>query len=143
MEDNLPEIAPQQKQELMPRPEPDKLPDVLRNFIDKYKIYKTITRACKSMGIDRYDIELALINNKNFESCMVYAEKEIQDELEYAVMAKAGFFGKEEYVAYKAGDSKIAFSVLKEKHSAYKGRSKSVKATQINANKVTINHSRS
>lgn len=140
--DNLPEPISEEKKEFTVRPEPNKLDKNLRDFIDVYKKEKTMTRACSALNIDRYDIDVALVSDKNFEVCMLYAEKEIQDELEYAVMAKAGLLGDDIYNKFKKGHTPTAFNFLKSKHSGYKGRQKPTNATQINANKVTINHSR-
>ena len=129
------------KEDKLPaRPEMDKLSPELKDFIQKYTEFKTIKEACKKTGLSRYDIEVFLSQDPNFAVCMEYADKDINDELEHLIMCKAGVFGKFKSKEVELANPQTLIQLLKVKNPKYRSMPRS--ATQINADKVSINYER-
>jgi hypothetical protein len=61
---------------------------------------------------------------------MDYVDKEIADELEYILLARAGVFGEEEFKKYKSGSSAELISILKVRNKQYKELNKYTKAKE-------------
>lgn len=112
------------------RPDFTVLTEQQKVWIEALRSQKTFTGACRATGIDRYDIEVSLTINENFYICVKRVEAEIFDELEAALMTKAGLFGPIAAKLSKDVSAQAIVAMLKARSPIYRDISKSSSGRQ-------------